>query len=174
MLLLLLTLSGFTSGVNKTSAIVDTKSIYKALFIYNFATLVDWPSDCRKGEFIIGVYGSNTAVFDQLNTKYSGKAIGSQEIRVVKHSSKSNIDSKTHILYIVEDKSESIGDLTTMFSGKSTLLITEKPGYLNKGAVINFVVDKNKQSYEISKINAKKHKLIIASKLASLALKVIE
>ena len=167
-------MSGFTSSVSKTSGIVDTKSIYKALFIYNFATLVDWPSDYRKGEFIIGVYGSNTAVYEQLNTKYSGKAIGSQEIKVVKHSSKVDIDKKTHILYIAEDKSESIGTLKNTFSGKSTLLITEKPGYLNKGAVINFVVDKNKQSYEINKGNAKKHKLIIASKLTSLAVKVVE
>ena len=174
LILLTLTLSGFTSGVSKTSGIVDTKAIYKALFIYNFATLVAWPSDYRKGDFIIGVYGTDGTVYDQLKTKYSGKAIGSQEIRVVKHLSKSDINNKTHILYITEDKSESISTLKNTFNGKSTLLITEKPGYLNKGAVINFVVDKNKQSYEINKGNAKKHKLIIASKLTSLAVKVVE
>ena len=177
MLLVTLTLSGFTSGVYTTTGITDTKAIYKALFIYNFATLVDWPADYRKGEFIIGVYGENTAVYDQLNAKYSGKSIGSQEIKVVKHSSKSTINNKTHILYITEDKSESISSFSTEYKGKSTLLITEKPGYLSKGAVINFVIDKarnNKQSYEIDKSNAKRHKLVIASKLTTLAVKVVE
>lgn len=169
-----MTLSGFTSGVRTTNGFKDTQSIYKALFIYNFATLVDWPTDYRKGNFVIGVYGDNNSVYDQLTTKYSGKSIGSQEIKIVKHSSKSQIDSKTHILYITEDKSENINALSATFKGKSTLLITEKPGYLGRGAIINFVVDKNKQCYEISKSNAKKHKLIIASKLANLAIKVVE
>jgi hypothetical protein len=169
-----MTLSGFTSGVRMTNDFKDTQSIYKALFIYNFATLVDWPTDYRKGNFVIGVYGESNAVYDQLTTKYSGKAIGSQEIKIIKHSSKSQINSKTHILYITEDKSDNINALSTTFKGKSTVLITEKPGYLGKGAIINFVVAKNKQSYEISKSNAKKHKLIIASKLTNLAVKVIE
>lgn len=170
-------MSGFSSGVKSTSGITDTKSIYKALFIYNFATLVDWPSDYRKGDFIIGVYGNDVAVYDELNKKYSGKTIGSQKIKVVKHATKKEINSKTHILYITEDKSESITTFNTTFNGKSTLLITDKPGYLSKGAVINFVIDKNrnnKQSYEIDKSNAKEHKLVIASKLTTLAAKVVE
>ena len=169
-----MTLSGFTSGVRMTNGFKDTQSIYKALFIYNFATLVDWPTDYRKGNFVIGVYGENDAVYKQLTTKYSGKDIGSKEIKIVKHPSKNENRDKTHILYITEGKSENINSLSNTFSGKSTLLITEKPGYLGKGAVINFVVDQNKQSYEISKPNARKHKLIIASKLANLAVKVIE
>lgn len=175
--LLTLTLSGFTNGVNTVSDIVDTKSIYKSMFIYNFATLVDWPADCRKGDFIIGVYGNDQAVYDELNSKYSGKAIGSQEIKVVKYATKEKINGSIHILYITADKSESISAFNTKFYGKSTLLITDKPGYLEKGAIINFVIDanrNNKQSYEIDKSNAKSHKLYVPSKLTTLAAKVVE
>ncbi len=171
-------LSGFTSGVNAVNAgMKDTRSIYKALFIYNFATLVDWPSAYRKGDFVIGVYGEGNSVYNELQKKYNGKAIGSQEIIVKKFNSISEINLVPHILYLTEEKSDNITKVSSKYSGKSSLLITDKPGYLNKGSIINFVIDKarnNKQSYEISKPNAKKHKLVIASKLTSLAVKVIE
>jgi hypothetical protein len=158
-------------------AIPDTRAIYKALFIYNFATLVDWPADYRKGDFNIGIYGDDNTVFSELSKKYSGKAIGSQEIKVKKIKSKSEITGKTHILFLTSDKSSEISSLSSSLGSKSTLLITEKDGYLSKGSVINFVIDRtknNKQSYEINKNNAKKHKLVITSKLSTLAVKVIE
>lgn len=145
----------------------------KALYIYTFATLIDWPESYRKGDFVIGVFGSRQEVYDELNKKYSGKAIGSQEIVIKKYASKSQID-EPHILYITEDQSSQITSLSSQFNKKSTLLVTEKDGYLNKGAVINFVLDGSKQAYEISKPNAKKHNLIIASKLTGLAIKVVE
>ncbi len=171
-------LTAFTSGSNAVnSGIKDTRSIYKALFIYNFATLVDWPSEYRKGDFLIGVYGNGNSVHSELTKKYAGKAIGSQEIVVKKYESISEIKDVPHILYLTEEKSSSISSVSSKYSGKSSLLITEKPGYLNRGSVINFVIDaerNNKQSYEISKPNAKKHKLVIASKLTSLAVNVIE
>ena len=151
----------------------DTRSVTKALFLYTFATLIDWPEDYRKGNFVIGVLSTNTDVYNELNTKYKGKSIGSQEIVVEKYASKSDI-VKAHILFLGEDKSDQISAVTTHLKTKSTLLVTEKEGYLSKGAVINFVLDGNKQAYEISKPNAKKYNLVIAGKLTTLAYKVVE
>lgn len=153
--------------------IKDTRSVTKALYIYTFATLIDWPEDYRKGNFVIGVLASQTGVYDELKTKYSGKSIGSQEIIVKRFAERTDID-KAHILFLSEEKSGEITSLTSQFKSKSTLLVTEKQGYLSKGAVINFILDGSKQTYEISKTNAKKYNLVIASKLTSLAYKVIE
>ncbi len=49
----------------------DTPSILKALYIYNFATLTDWPSDYRKGDFVIGVLSSSDNVYNELKKKYN-------------------------------------------------------------------------------------------------------
>ena len=155
------------------SQVKDTRSVVKALYLYTFATLIDWPEDYRKGAFIIGVLGTKTDVYDELNSKYSGKSIGSQEIIIKKFATRSEID-KAHILFLSEEKSDQISALSSQFKSKSTLLVTEKEGYLSKGAVINFVLDGSKQAYEVSKTNAKKYNLTIASKLTSLAYKVIE
>lgn len=151
----------------------DTRSPVKALYLYNFATLIDWPADDRKGNFVIGVYGSKEGVYDNLKTKFEGKAIGSQEIVIKSFTSSSQID-RAHILYVTPMKSSSYPSLETKFKNKSTLMVTEKDGYLSKGAAINFVVSGTSQKFEINKSNAKKHKLIIADRLLNLASKVIE
>jgi len=164
------------SGTEKSATVTqikDTRSVVKALYLYTFATLIDWPEDYRKGNFVIGVLGTTNDVYDELNTKYTGKSIGSQEIIVKKFASRTDID-KAHILFLAADKSDQIVALTTQLKTKSTLIVTEKEGYLSKGAVINFVLDGSKQAYEISKTNAKKYNLVIASKLTSLAFKVLE
>jgi hypothetical protein len=164
------------SGANETALInqvKDTRSSSKALFLYNFATLIDWPEEYRKGEFVIGTLAGTSDVYDQLTLKFKGKSIGSQSIVIKKYSSRTEID-KAHILFLGADKSDQISALTTQLKTKSTLIVTDKEGYLSKGAVINFVLDGSKQAYEISKPNAKKYNLIIATKLTSLAYKVIE
>jgi hypothetical protein len=151
----------------------DTRSPIKALYLYNFATLIDWPSDYRKGDFVIGVYGNKEGVYENLKGKYEGKAIGSQEIVVKSYTSVSQI-SKAHILYVTPTKSSAITSLNSKVKSESTLVVTEKDGYLNKGAAINFVLNGTSQKFEISKSNAKKHKLVIADRLLKLASKVVE
>ena len=54
----------------------------------------------------------------------------------MKYATRSEINTRAHILYITEDKSESVVALNSQLGTKSTLLITEKPGYLSKGAVV--------------------------------------
>ena len=151
----------------------DTRSPVKALYLYNFATLIDWPTDYRKGDFIIGVYGSKEGVYDNLKMKFEGKAIGSQEIVVKSYSSSSQI-SKAHILYVTPKNSSQISSLNSQFKGKSTLIVTERIGNLSKGAAINFIVKGSSQKFEINKSNAKKHKLVIADRLLNLAINVVE
>jgi hypothetical protein len=171
--LLALVLMSGTSNTAVVTQIKDTRSVAKALFLYTFATLIDWPEDYKKGSFVIGVLGASTDVYDELSAKYSGKSIGSQEIVIKKYASRTEIE-KAHIVFLTADKSDQITSLTTQLKDKSTLIVTEKEGYLSKGAVINFVLDGSKQAYEVSKSNAKKYKLVIASKLTTLAFKVVE
>lgn len=163
----------WSSEMNAPTQFRDTRSTIKALYVYTFATLIDWPSEYKKGNFLIGIYGGNDGVYNELKTKYSGKAIGSQEIEIIKYDSKSDIN-KPNILYISSDRDGQLTSLSSEFKSKSTLMVAEKDGSLVKGADINFVLDGSKQTYEVSVRNTKKHNLVVASKLTSLAHKVIE
>jgi hypothetical protein len=151
----------------------DTRSVVKALYIYTFATLVEWPTEKRTGDFIIGVYGDQTAVYDELDKKYSGRYIGSQEIKIRNYTDRKEV-YKSHILYVTERNSDNLPSLTSISAEHSVLLVSEQSGALNRGAVVNFMIQDNQQKYEINKTNAKKYKLVIAKKLSDLAAKVIK
>ena len=164
---------GLSSSINRTNQMPDTRAVVKALYIYTFATLVEWPKEKREGDFTIGVFGEKTDVYDQLYKKYTGKSIGSQKIVVNNYKNRKDIES-CHILYITEFKTQYLSSIAGSSTSKNTLLVTEKEGALSNGAIMNFIVDGNRQKYEINKTNARKHKLVIADRLTKLAARVIQ
>ncbi len=162
---------GLSSVTSRSNQITDTRSVVKAMYIYTFATLVEWPAERRTGDFVIGVYGEKTAVYDELIKKYSGKSIGSQKIVVKNYRNKDEVKG-CHILYVTEERTNELSSLSGSLLTENTLLVGERNGALAKGAIINFIVEGNQQKYEINKTNAKNHRLVIADKLADLAAKV--
>ena len=161
-----------TSQQSKPKPDRDTPAVLKALYIYNFATLTDWPSDYRKGEFVIGIYSQTDNVYAQLRKKYNGKSVGQQKINIVRFSPTSEL-KKVNILFLDRSRSGKIEEVISKIRNKSTLLVTNQNGYLSRGSVINFVEVDSRQSYEISVRNARRRKLVIASELERLAEKVI-
>ncbi|MFK8045728.1 MAG: YfiR family protein [Crocinitomicaceae bacterium] len=174
-ILILISLFAFTSIKNQggNNEFRDTQSTLKALYIYNFATLTDWPSSHKKNDFIIAILSTNNRVYDAISKKYSGKSIGRQKIKIVKHSTHTTINNP-NILYVDKTSSSSLKSVNAKLKGKSTMLVTNRPGSLGLGATINFVEKNNKQAYEINVRNAKSKKLVIASRLIDLAIKKIE
>jgi len=147
----------------------DVNSKLKALYIYNFTNMVEWPKELKSGNFNIGVFGETNLITEL--TKYNSKSVGSQPIKVSQFSDYGDI-TPCHILFVSREKSAQTADLVKKFKSKNTLIITEKEGGLRDGAIINFIIRNNKQSYELSKTNAGKHKLVIGKQLTDLAVKV--
>ena len=137
-----------------------------------FLRFCDWPKEDKTGNFVIGVYGE-TNLYTELVKKYSSKSIGSQPIEIQKFDSQSDIEV-CHILFIASDKSSKVEDISDDLGDESTLIVTESTGMLGDGAIINFIIEDNKQKFEISKKNAGKRDIVIGSTLAQLATKVEE
>lgn len=148
----------------------DTSAIIKSSYIYNFAKLIDWPDDKKRGNFIIGVMGGSS-MYQQLVTKYNGKTIGSQPIEIRKISSTQNF-SVCHVLFVDHDHNSVLDEVVPKINNESTLLITHKKGGLSIGAAINFVVVEDNLKFELSVSNAEKQGLFVGSTLKSLALHV--
>lgn len=172
-LLTIIILVGLRSNTPSPTQMPDTRSVVRALYIYTFATLVEWPKEKRTGDFVIGVFGETAGVYSELNKKYSGKSIGSQKIVVKNYQSTKDI-SDSHILYVTPENSKYIKTLVQTTIKENTLLVSEGAGGLTKGAIVNFIIEGNQQKYEINKSNAKKHKLVIADKLSDLAANVVK
>jgi hypothetical protein len=148
----------------------DTGSMVKASYLYNFAKLVDWPSDWKKGNFIISVMGGGN-VHQELVKKYNTKQIGSQQIEIRKLSRTLQI-SKCHVLFVGREYLDFLPEVTQALKDESTLIIAEGSDSLNKGAAIAFVYVDSNLKFELQVDNATNRNLFITSTLRSLAQKV--
>ena len=149
----------------------DTNAKIKAVFIYNFTKYIEWPSDYNGGDFIIAILGENKALFEELNKMSQVKKIANQSFSIVKYNSVSEV-KVPHILYIPSENTKELAKAVEKLRGKSTLIVTEKPGMAKKGAGINFVVVGNRQKFELNKSNVERQNLKVASTLENLAVLV--
>ncbi len=155
------------AGVKAQDKDRKTRANLKAIYVYNFATLVDWPSKYKTGNFTIGVMGDDD-LYDLLIRKYSSKSVGSQPMKIKKFVFKADAE-RCHIIFVGESKSYLVPALAQKFKAHSTLIVSEKNGMLESGSIINFIVRDNKQAYELSKTNASRHKLTVGKTLTNLA-----
>jgi len=143
----------------------------KSMFLYNFVKNVDWPEDRKKGDFKVGIVGDKE-LYQQMNATYAGKLINEQKL-VFEYFDGVSAATNVHILYISPDKSKDIVANAKKFRDNKTLVVSDKAGLLQDGAMINFVVSNNKLAFEISKTNADKAKLIIGPSLTKMATSII-
>jgi Fe-S cluster assembly iron-binding protein IscA len=148
----------------------DTNAKIKAVFLYNFTRYFEWPA--KEGNFVITIIGDNPGLVAELNKMAASKMVGSQKIEVQNHQS-INSAEKSNILFILPDKSSQLADAMAKYKGKGTLIITEKSGLAKVGATINFIVEENKQKFELNKTAAAKAGLKVGSTLEQLAASVI-
>ncbi len=151
----------------------DTTAIIEASYIYNIAKLVQWQDPAmRKGAFIIGVMGSSN-LYQELVKKYATRSIGHQPIEVRKLPEMAEVD-RCHILFIPASNSHLLPGILRQPNVRSTLIISDYPGALAQGAVVNFVAARNTLKYEISMANAEKQRIEVGLTLRQLADKVVE
>lgn len=143
---------------------------FKALFMYNFTKYIEWPSNERSGDFIIGVLG-NSPLTSELKTIAGKQKVGVQPIVVKVFETVEEIQ-KCHILFIPASKSAMLPAILSKTTSLSTLLVGESTGFASLGGCINYVSDGSKLKYEVSKSNIEKHGLVVSSSLISLGIEV--
>ena len=147
---------------------MDTNAKIKAVFIYNFTKYIEWPAEDQSGEFKIGILGENASLFTELEKMSKVKKVANRSFSIQSFNSISEL-TKLHILYIPSTNAEVLGEAVAKYNGKSTLIVTEKPGMAKQGSAINFVIVGSRQKFELNKTNVTKHNLKVASTLEKLA-----
>ena len=143
----------------------------KASFLYNFTKYIDWPDKYKEGNFIIGVLGTST-FYNDLTTLLNTKTVGNQRFEIKSFSNAESVSGICHILFVPAESSSLLPDVLKKTKGKSTLIVTEKAGLAKQGAAINFVVENNKQRFELNQKNVEKYNLKVSTTLAALAIQV--
>lgn len=143
----------------------------KSIYIYNFTKYIEWPDSYKEGSFVIGFLGSNSALLNELSKMAETKKVGTQPIHI-RNINTIGENDKYNIIYILSDNSTQLSEVLSKIKGKSTLVVTEKPGLAKQGSGINFVIVENKQKIELNKSNIEKYKLKIAATLVDMSLSV--
>jgi hypothetical protein len=125
---------------------------FTALFIFNFAKYIDWPS--QDGDFVIGVLG-NDPIIDELKTIAGTADLNGRKMVVKKFSSAGQVE-KCGILYVTPGQSDSLSPMVNKFGQSGVLIVTNKPGLAEAGAAINLAMIDGKQRYEINTASLKK------------------
>ena len=132
----------------------DTTAIVKASYIYNIAKLVDWSDPGKKqGNFVIGIM-SESNLYQELIKKYSNKSIGKQPIEIRKMARSASV-GKCHLLYVPNSAVDLMPNIYSNLANSGTMILTEYPGALAEGAVINFVATNSVVKFELNVANAK-------------------
>src|SRR5688572_29928546 len=157
--------------VRLTPPPLDTTTKIKAEFLYNFTKYIEWPAAYKQGNFVIAVIGNNT-LYNDLISLFTGKILGTQKYEVKYFAKPADLIGTCHLIYLPPDFTGSVSEVTSKVKGKSTLIVTDKPGLAKQGAAINFIYIDNKQKFEMNKSNIEKYDLKVSSSLVNLAIVV--
>ena len=158
----------------------DTDSpeyLIKAGFIYNFASLVQWPSTSfsqADSPIVIAVLGEDHfgATLDHVlqAKKIDGHPFVIKRFKSLPELTKSVANPKEcQILYVSSSATPHLSEAIQVFRGLPILTIGEIPGFARSGGIINFVLENNRIRFEVNVQAAKDADLNISSRLLALA-----
>lgn len=147
----------------------DINAKVKAVYLYNFTRYFEWPDKLKTGNFIIQVVGKNDALISELSILAGKKKVGNQSIEI-KNTDSYNAQMTSNMVFLLQESSKSLKEISGKIKGKGTLLVCENQGSTKQGASINFVIVDNKQKFEYSKTNAIKSGLKTSDDFQALAI----
>jgi len=147
----------------------DEETLLKAAFIYKFTRFIQWPGDVKNNSLVLCTLGEDklVSVFDIIADNIDpNKKLFIQAI----HDNVS-IDN-CQILYIAASERGSFRSLGAITLNQAILTISELPGFMQAGGMIELIHKDNKIRFEINLDVAHLNGLDISSDLLKLARRV--
>ena len=140
----------------------------KAAFVYNFAQFVQWPSAAftnASQPFEIGILGDNP-FGKSLEETVKGETIKGRQIILVESSRIEKL-AGCQILFVSKAASSHAEEIFQKLDSKPVLTVSEDPGFLQHGGIINLYREGSKVRFEINQDAAEKNGLKLGSELLS-------
>ena len=153
-----------------TLPVPGQQSMFKALFMFNFAKYIEWPNQESQKEFIIAVYGENE-IIPELEKLAAARKINNKPI-VIKTVKSPSEAPEAHLFYLPTNSSNKIDEVISFYKEKPTLIVTDKANLINKGAGINYITKGGKMKFEVKKSNITSHNLNVDPKLIALGIEI--
>ena len=141
----------------------------KAAFLYHFATFVQWPeASPSDGAFVIAVLGADR-VASELEEFLPGRRIRGRPMEVRRLRSIDQLEDEA-VVFVGADAGSGLPELVYKVEGRPMLVVTETPGALKDGSMINFQLVDRRVRFEISRTAAERAGLELSSRLLSAAM----
>ena len=140
----------------------------KAAFVYNFAQFVMWPETAFTNTtqpFQIGVLGENP-FGKSLEETVKGETIKGRPIIVVESPRIEKL-AGCQILFVSKSALAHAEDIFQKLDSKPVLTVSEDPGFIQQGGIINLYRDGGKVHFQINPDAAEKNGLKLGSELLS-------
>jgi hypothetical protein len=147
----------------------------KAAFLYKFASFVEWPGDAFSqtgGAFVIAVVGDDP-FGSNLERTVDGKDVDRRKI-VIRRFKRAGDIQACHILFVSRSEAGRLPQVLGRLGKASTLTVSDTGQFLQRGGMINFIIDEKKVKFDINPDAAERANLKISSKLLSVANKVMK
>jgi hypothetical protein len=149
---------------------VSSEYLIKAGFIYNFANLVQWPSNAfaqPDSPIVIGILGEDPfgSVLDRV---LAGKKVNGRVFLVKRLKSATDL-KECQIAFVSSSDMTHLAEAIHLVKGMPILTIGEIPDFAKRGGMINLFLEDNKVHFEVNVEAAKEADLNISSRLLALA-----
>jgi hypothetical protein len=143
----------------------------KAVFLFNFAKYVDWPSPPTPSAPIRLCVPANPGFLAVVQQAVAGEFVSG---RPVEAAGLDGLDAARacQILYVGNASTADASAWLTAVRGRQTLTVGD--GRLAEGLVIAFINDQNRIRFDISRVAEHRQRLAISSRLLGLARRVVE
>jgi len=142
----------------------------KAAFIYNFARYVTWPDPDGGPDddaLTVGILGDDSFAA-ALDKAAAGKVVKGQRIVVSRLRSLDDV-AGCQMLFLAASKSHCLEDVLAKASDSHVLVVGDAKGLAQRGAAINFFVQRKRVRFEINRKAAKRAGLKISARLLRVA-----
>ncbi len=154
--------------------LVQTEYRVKAAFLYNYAKLVDWPTNAfatSSTPITIGVLGQDP-FGPALEKTIDGKKIGDRGLAIKRFRSVGDIHD-CHVLFICQSERGRLPVILAALQGKSILTVGECDHFVESGGMIQLIKQDDAVRFRVNLGAANRASLRISSKLLRVAERVV-
>ncbi len=145
----------------------------KAAYLYRFAEYVRWPARAFEGPTapLVFAVAGDSAIAAELRTVTADRSVHGRPVSVRELAAGESV-AGVHVLFVAGGSIEQLPRLRSAARSQSALLVTESPGALALGSVINFIPVERRIRFEVSLAAARKSNIRLSSQLLAVAERV--
>jgi hypothetical protein len=147
----------------------------KAAFLYNFAKFIEWPPSSfsdASAPIRICILGRDP-FGAELHAIADEKTVNGRKLQVSQLGDLQMVKT-CHILFIASSEKTQLKQALESLQGADVLTVGDTEGFVEKGGMINFVLENDRVRFEVNHKAVEQAGLKVSSKLLNIAKSVIE